>query len=97
MTQKQFQSFCKRNKPVKINSISDSETIVTFENGKQISINCGEDWFYYIKLWVKPKRNASKKLFSDINTLRPEIEKHYKERYGNGGTYDKLVSEFTSK
>ena len=79
MTAANFQKYCNKNKVLKIETNVCSITFY-FKNGKRIDANCAYDGLEY-SFWKKPKKDASKKLLSDLVLLAPDYYKKYAEKY----------------
>ena len=82
MTQKQFNRYSTTHGVKNVDVVSEYEMLVTFGNGKIVSVNNGRDGFYFIKTWVKPKKDASKNLLTELRLLTHEHYKSIIEKYG---------------
>jgi hypothetical protein len=80
MTPKNFERYCKRNKPTKIVA-ADYGMEFYFANGKRIDVRNGIDHLHYIK-YCKPKPNAGKELIASLLEFTPMFMDDIKRKYG---------------
>lgn len=79
MTALNFKRYCQRNKLLKIVPGEYSIDFI-FEKGKRIVAHNGIDGITY-SIWKKPKRNATKTLFTQLNSIAPDAMKRLTEKY----------------
>ena len=82
MTQKQFNRYSTTHGVKNVDVVSEYEMLVTFGNGKIVSVNNGSDGFYFIKTWVKIKEGASKNLLTELQLISPKYYRSFIEKYG---------------
>jgi len=81
MTRKQFNSLCKRKKPISIVPGEFDDFVIVFENGKKIDIRGGIDGIIVSEV-KKPKKNANSRLMADLQQMTTQYLDNLSKKYG---------------